>query len=833
MTARLLISGLALVATVLTLLLSAFPIVSERTLDPAAIEPHVGFAYISRLALGGNRFWKYVGNSGEQTAASNLKLSEDIRALGPPHSITSNIQANGGGAYSHWEQWLIFSSSDGSDPRSNGRRYIVTARSKPTPLTWALMAILDFGALFMLRNRIDHLIRTNTTRLPLAASIATILFALVIALGPPGFINRPVFGGIDLALAGDLVFHALLACTIILFQFVLGIGLSRALLPKRRTRLPELVLAGFPASIALLALESTAVLVLPHGGLFTIVIGLLCIFPLVKWPIGRAQAAEALAGMPALLALSVGFGTWMALMWHGPTATLHGYPLGDQVYYGSGMWSLASDPIGRSNLSLEGETTGYFNMLWPAAGASLLHFFRIDGLLFTAAAAAVSIFSTGIVLRAYLSAQRHRTWTMRDGLLLWVILISSARFPTWLVSSPPVAFTAPLTICIWFWSQRSRYSNVVGYSTAFTALVCSALTKVVTAGTLVPLSLTGIAPRLSRLSLRALVLLGLFGFAASGYALYLVIMFAPSFVAYAAIGPDSFNMLWRAGAPLGSAWPSLAHDVGSVMIAILAFRLTTWANAAAIAIGIILSLAFPFLVVANFICAATAFGLAAISVPERSRGERWLIALVCVLILPGPLMEEPAGRATWFVYAATMASVLFCILTPGSLPLSSPAARLHPRIIVTAAVSICIILVGALAGTMPTPRGDGDIPPAAFDIWKATREKTPRSALVFADQTGNEPGLLKGWNTYATHGQRQIFISDWYNTNVRANPAERARLLKLNDEVLSQQRSPSSVPTRHPFQQFAAVVSLSRDMRPPWRRIYANTEYAIYLWDGP
>jgi O-methyltransferase len=54
---------------------------------------------------------------------SNLRVFEDGIELGPPHSLHDDITAHGGGRFSHWGRWLMFSSSDGSDPRTNGRSY--------------------------------------------------------------------------------------------------------------------------------------------------------------------------------------------------------------------------------------------------------------------------------------------------------------------------------------------------------------------------------------------------------------------------------------------------------------------------------------------------------------------------------------------------------------------------------------------------------------------------------------------------------------------------------------------------------------------------------------
>ena len=63
------------------------------------------------------------------TGQSTVTLTEDGRPLGPAHCLHDDIRTLGGGRYSHWGPYLYFSTSDGSDPRSNGRRYAFEERS--------------------------------------------------------------------------------------------------------------------------------------------------------------------------------------------------------------------------------------------------------------------------------------------------------------------------------------------------------------------------------------------------------------------------------------------------------------------------------------------------------------------------------------------------------------------------------------------------------------------------------------------------------------------------------------------------------------------------------
>jgi FkbM family methyltransferase len=61
----------------------------------------------------------------ENRARSGLLLFEDEHMLEPAHSLHDDIRARGNGRYSHWKDLLYLSTSDGSDPNTNGRRYSV------------------------------------------------------------------------------------------------------------------------------------------------------------------------------------------------------------------------------------------------------------------------------------------------------------------------------------------------------------------------------------------------------------------------------------------------------------------------------------------------------------------------------------------------------------------------------------------------------------------------------------------------------------------------------------------------------------------------------------
>jgi hypothetical protein len=54
---------------------------------------------------------------------SRALMCENNELIGTPHSIHDDIRSEGLGRFSHWERWLVFSTSDNSDANSNDREY--------------------------------------------------------------------------------------------------------------------------------------------------------------------------------------------------------------------------------------------------------------------------------------------------------------------------------------------------------------------------------------------------------------------------------------------------------------------------------------------------------------------------------------------------------------------------------------------------------------------------------------------------------------------------------------------------------------------------------------
>lgn len=85
----------------------------------------------------GNNYVTYTFPSGGDTLDalqnSTLTLYENGKLLGPAHTSIVDLRSLGGGRYLHWQSSLYFSSSDNTDPRTNGRTYAYGGVCKPPP----------------------------------------------------------------------------------------------------------------------------------------------------------------------------------------------------------------------------------------------------------------------------------------------------------------------------------------------------------------------------------------------------------------------------------------------------------------------------------------------------------------------------------------------------------------------------------------------------------------------------------------------------------------------------------------------------------------------------
>ncbi len=102
---------------------SALAPTATGVLDPARMQPEKGRAFTVPLDASVPA-WTHVPNDGAGVSQLRVVERDGVREteLSPHHAPPDRVRREGGGAFCHWGE-VLFSTPDGSDPRSNGRRY--------------------------------------------------------------------------------------------------------------------------------------------------------------------------------------------------------------------------------------------------------------------------------------------------------------------------------------------------------------------------------------------------------------------------------------------------------------------------------------------------------------------------------------------------------------------------------------------------------------------------------------------------------------------------------------------------------------------------------------
>ena len=674
-----------------------------------------------------------------------------------------------------------------------------------------------------------------------ALASAAISAAALIAVGAFGPIRIHIAGPADSALVVDTLRHAFLGCLLTLLQWAAGGGI--VLLIGRNNGLPfgRVALVGFPFSLVLLAALVTVALALPFGIIIAVAGLVACLFPLARWRPQPNDLARTGKIIFAIFPLAVIFGCWWGFYIHGPTPTLYGRSPGDVVFYASSIAALRLHHFPIWYLGNEGESHLPFNLLFPALGAALLPYIHLDPFLFILAAGGSSyVLSLGIALYAFLSTRLHRRPEVFTLAIVALAVIVAGYNPYWTVGSIPVVFTVPLTIAIWYQVQESK-SGCGIISNFGLAVVGSMLSKVASAATLGPLALAPVIGQIKTLS-RTIWIVGAIVVAlAAACALALVTDLGPLMLEAAAVGPDSYTNWWY-GYGSGYDWPFLLRDIGSLLLIALAFRLSPWPIAASLALGLILALGFAFFMRINFACAAVILGLLFVEKSDKRELDVRLAATAFGLCLPAMLTRDFSGYPGGFFWLLCVGGTVWIVLAnvaplpdaAGKFAWLKPAVAFRTAAVVSIVAMLCLVAVAR--GSVVLDPGDRNallqISPDARDIWLAVRHRTPPDALIFTDQTGPEPGLLTGWNTFALSGERQIYLAGWYQSaELRISRAKRAERLAINSDVLSGRRPPISLSYSRKYSSYFAVVQRSRAMPPEWQQQYANSSYALYRYE--
>jgi hypothetical protein len=804
------------------------------------IQPEIGKAYHATLGSDTSRIYRPRADSAAAAYSSNLMMFEDGRALGPAHSPHADIRQNGGGRFSHWDGSIIFSTTDGTDPRTNTRVYSVTSSTELKPnlqlLLISIVALADVAFFVCFRKEIISFQHRRRRSIFAVFTLSLVLLAALSAFGVLGTIVVAKHGPPeDAALALQALQHAVMGCVTSLGTWAAGAGIIRFLLRDPRSSLAQVLIPAFPLSMALLAALLAVTLLIPWGRSVALAFWLTCLLPLSNWRPPRTQINAVLKAVLVITPLAMVFGIWLGLLWHGPTDTLAGSPSGDLTFYAGSIWSLAAQPYPRFDLGFaNGGNQGYFNMLYPALGAALVCLPNFDPFLFLLASGGTSyVLLSGLMLHLYAADRVFRPISRSDLLILTLSVVVAARYPYWVTESIPLVFVPALTISVWWMAERGRQAYGWSVAAMLAGLGGSLLSKVVTAAVLVPLGSVSVWSRVRGLplaiKLTLLAIAGIFGL----YGLVMLLHFVPLFAATATIGPESFRT---------PRWYFASRDMGAVLMMAIAWIVADWPVALSLSFGLVTFIGFSWIFQANFVCVSIVLGLILVLKGRVSIFVRMLGLTAFALSLPALILGDQASPSSGVIWMVCIGgSVLVAVLNAAEG--TTKAQRLTFRTSGAVAAATLVItglgLVGVARGSIIADSGwhftqREPLTPALKEVWAAVRERTPKDALIFTDQVDDTQDILGGWNNYAFSGERQIYLSSYFtNFRLRYDKEKRNEVLATNAAVLKGDRSPRSLPVQRTYGSFYAVVAIAQAVPANWRPVFKNHQYALYQIDVP
>lgn len=140
--------GVALWATV-------YGVKQDFLIPASAIARQSGFRYTADLPT--PNYWLFESlTDSPNRPKSETELFEDNKPLGPTHSLHDDILELGLGRFSHWGSTLYFSTSDNSDPRTNGRFYKVVITATAPAWIWAVVLPCLLISLYLNRQMVNR-----------------------------------------------------------------------------------------------------------------------------------------------------------------------------------------------------------------------------------------------------------------------------------------------------------------------------------------------------------------------------------------------------------------------------------------------------------------------------------------------------------------------------------------------------------------------------------------------------------------------------------------------------------------------------------------------------
>jgi hypothetical protein len=539
-----------------------------------------------------------------------------------------------------------------------------------------------------------------------------------------------------------------------------------------------------------------------------------------------------------VLILAVAMGAIFSFIWK-PTIESHtgSTGLGDESMYSGWYYSLKASVYPFYHLGEEGAVSKYSNQLhtFYALGLDVLPHFNIS-LFNMAGISSLSVLSIAYMLRGlslYRSSIDLNPLSQKNIILITMLFTAAARYPSWIVESPPVAFMAPITLAVLYAVSRAG-DNVLklGFALAL-AIIGSAISKIVTVAVLG--SYTGI--KFLQWILRHanpvyFLLLGIFICIIGVYVIYMLNSFGPLFLTEWNPGPEFWPRFVDKGwGEFYKVIPKLLKDIGLVLIVAGIWQLKDVALFLASVMAATTHFVFPYLFTptpAALLILLAGYIIVIDSIPKRAG---LLLLLGALSFLPHHFRHDPGGWHPLMLWAFTLGTTVYFTLLVGSYSTTLSANQSNTKWIhvLCTLVLVSLTLTSLANGNLRVGKKKLELVPVSlYDIWKNTRENTPEDTLIFTDQTGANRRRLSGWNDYSLMAQRQFYISTPSNGPMRYENSVLQERLSNNDAILSGVLAPTELSLSKRYSAYFAVLSSRKIAPATFKKIYSNSDYVLY-----
>lgn len=783
-----------------------------------------------------------IGSDGLYGRDSALRLQEDGRSLGPMHALHDDIRKIGGGVYSHWNEQLYFSASDNSDPRTNGRSYLVTAPLKLQPAVLAgnmlltLVFVLVWG-----RNVFDWCLGRQAAVLAGGTALILVGGGSILALVAAGMLNpvNELNGSTkDWGLIRLIAGHTLIG--FVLFGLVALTAMAMGALVQRQAggRASQWLFYGYPLALPLTVLLAALFIGDGAGRWLAPLLLLLSWIPLLVWRPDRADLLRLLTVLVGCALPIAFYAFYMALLWHGPTATLGNGTQGDIAHSAGVIHTLKVSLYPLWNLAAEGNILPYGNTPPMIYGAAFLNVPGFDAMAFLTC-------SNGIFFGCWLAsglygaanAAREQGEPLRDPwfvLLVTALVMTATRYPSFAVDSPAVPLAIPLIFSAFALRPLTASSPIATAAAGMSIAAGAALSKMavfVSWPLILGFDLLQLffRRRPTRGQLTVIVIAGVVVLAVGSVSL---INWGRVYWHLYVPGPEVRILLFNqhVSDPLVIIISAL-RDLGWVVIGLALLRVRLGFLSAAYWCGFAAYVVYPYLFYS--VAMLNLLGVAVAVMLYRQEVQRvWRMLLAGALMaLPYIATRDYGGSQTFFVWVPVMVAIcLFSLALTGRYVAFLQRAVL---LLITSVMGLLVVGVGA-GWVRIDPQfmsGDKDkLTPAMYDMWTKVRTDVEKDSLLFTDLTGPEERIGDGWNAYSAVAERQFYLSSWFTSfnDLRINVAERMKRLDINEKVLNGELSPEATELKRQYGHYYAVVRNARQVPADFALVYRNKDLSLY-----